>query len=1023
LASDIILSTQFDDNEDGFKIIGEAASDFIGSTVSGAGDFNNDGILDVIVGGSNGESGGAGAAYVVFGNATEVAVNLSAVAGGSGGFKITSESGSNYVASVSNAGDVNGDGIDDIIVGDYLNGGTGAAYVVFGGASPTTNLATIATGVGGFKILGEVSGDQAGFSVSAAGDVNGDGIDDVIVGSRLFDNSYNEGAAYVIFGSTTVPASVNLSDVAQGSGGFRIDGESSVSGRAGSGVSAAGDVNGDGFDDVVVGAPEFQGDGTYGAAYVVFGAANFGSQVLLDNVSAGSGGFRLLGDNNYNAGSSVSAAGDVNGDGIADLLIGDKSNDAGGTNAGAAYVVFGTDQGFAASTDLETLAAGAGGFKITGEAVTDYAGISVSSAGDVNGDGLDDILVGAFANDGGGAGAGAAYLIFGVAGGSSSIDLSTVALGTGGIRLTGEAAGDGAGIAVSAAGDVNGDGFDDVLIGAESNDEGGNNAGGAYFLFGADVTGDVTDIGTAGNDTINAVGGNNVIVGGAGGDILNGLNGGEVIRGGAGDDFIQVGSEFQRVHGGAGTDKLGFIVGAGTSTTLDLTNLADLRIESIEEMRIATGSTDNTAGNLILGSSDIRQMSDTNTLTVDSTSNIFQDQSFHTVTLAGSWTVDNNLVDTFNDGDVSFEFASDLNITTTGSIDVTNDTLLQFAGGEGLWVVQGSFGISGTNTLTVDTGTLHIIDGALFDFGTGTVTTSGAGEFLNEGTFDGGNSPGAAVVDGDLTWGDTANMLFELGGLAPGVHEGFDQLLVSGDFEASGTINVVEFGEFEVSAGDSFSVVEAGVLNGEFDDITGLDVGGGVVLDATQSASGITLTGKAITHQGTAAGETLAGGSGDDVFAGEDGGDFIVGGGGADLMHGGDGDDVFVAGDTGFGRIDGGGGFDTVRFDGAAQGFDLTELRGDQINAIEMFDLTGGGDNTLILDADMIFSATRGENLLTGTDHSLIIDGDAGDAVDAGEGWSNTGTVTIGSDGYSIYENDNAGGQLVVNQDVTLTAA
>ena len=207
---------------------------------------------------------------------------------------------------------------------------------------------------------------------------------------------------------------------------------------------------------------------------------------------------------------------------------------------------------------------------------------------------------------------------------------------------------------------------------------------------------------------------------------------------------------------------------------------------------------------------------------------------------------------------------------------------------------------------------------------------------------------------------------------------------------------------------------------GEFDDITGLDVGGGVVLDAAQSSAGITLTGRAVTHQGTAADETLSGGEGDDVFVAGAGGDLVIGGGGADLMHGGAGDDVFVAADTGFGRIDGGDGIDMVRFEGAGQSFDLGGLCGDQLNAIEGFDLTGSGDNTLTLDADLVMAATRGANALTGADNSLIIDGEAGDAVDAGGTWSNTGTVTIGGDGYSVYESADNGAQLFVDSDVAV---
>jgi len=265
-------------------------------------------------------------------------------------------------------------------------------------------------------------------------------------------------------------------------------------------------------------------------------------------------------------------------------------------------------------------------------------------------------------------------------------------------------------------------------------------------------------------------------------------------------------------------------------------------------------------------------------------------------------------------------------------------------------------------------------------------------------------------------------MLFELGGLEAGVHDGFDQLTVSGTFDIAGTANIVEYGGFEVSAGDSFAIVEAGSLTGGLDDVSGLDVGGGVILDLAQSETGIVLTGVAVTEQGSAGDDTLTGGAGTDVISAGAGDDVIVGGGGADLLHGGDGDDVFVVPDTSFGRLDGGDGFDTVVFEGAGQRFDLTALRGDQLNALEALDITGSGDNILILDSDIAFSATRGINALTGTEHALIIDGDAGDSVETGAGWSNTGTVTIGGDGYSVYENGDNDAQIFVNAAVAVNA-
>ena len=452
---------------------------------------------------------------------------------------------------------------------------------------------------------------------------------------------------------------------------------------------------------------------------------------------------------------------------------------------------------------------------------------------------------------------------------------------------------------------------------------------------------------------------------------------------------------------------------------LDLTAVGDEVIRDIEQIGFNNlGQT-----TLTVAASDVRAMNDANSLLVQNGTapSSVQDD---TVQLAGRGNCEGSTA-----GVHRFQFGEtvlDADVTTLSAINeltIDADAPLGFENATDiLSITSGAFiEIQGLTTLTVDTGTLHIQSGADFDFGSGNVVTANGGVFLNEGNNVGGNSPGLVSVTGDMTLGHTSSFEAELGGLAPGVHEGYDQMLVTGTLNAAGRIDVVEFGDFEVSAGDSFSVVEAGTLNGGFDDITGLDVGGGVVLDAAQSDTGVTLTGRAVTHQGTGADDTLTGGSGNDVIAGGDGGDFIVGGGGADLMHGGAGDDVFVASDTGFGRIDGGDGIDIVRFEGAGQSFDLGGLRGDQINAIEGFDLSGSGDNTLTLDADMVLAATRGANALTGGDNSLLIDGDAGDAVDAGAGWSNTGSVTIGGEGYSVFESADNGAQLFVDTNVAVS--
>ena len=166
-------------------------------------------------------------------------------------------------------------------------------------------------------------------------------------------------------------------------------------------VSGAGDVNGDGFADVIVGAPLTDAGGfNRGAAYVVFGGAGLGGSTLTLN-ALGTGGFTLNGfQDNARAGGSVSGAGDVNGDGFADVIVGAKFTFVNGNRTGAAYVVFG-GAGLGGST-LTLNALGTGGLTLNGFENGAYAGWSVSGAGDVNGDGFADVIVGAPYTDAGG---------------------------------------------------------------------------------------------------------------------------------------------------------------------------------------------------------------------------------------------------------------------------------------------------------------------------------------------------------------------------------------------------------------------------------------------------------------------------------------------------------------------------------------------------------------------------------------------------------------------------------------------
>ncbi|WP_414573653.1 beta strand repeat-containing protein [Nostoc sp. CCY 9925] len=409
---------------------------------------------------------------------------------GSNGFTINGiTTGDNSGSSVRNAGDVNGDGFDDLIIGargaDPNGQSSGQSYVVFGsstGFSSSFDLSTL-NGTNGFAING-IAADDGSSSSSGAGDVNGDGFDDLIIGAGNADpNGSQSGQSYVVFGkSTGFSSSLNLSSL-NGTNGFAINGIAAGDLSGGS-VSSAGDINNDGFDDVIIGA--IGANDFSGQSYVVFGkSTGFSSSLNLSTLN-GTNGFAIngiqLGDV---SGGSVSDAGDINGDGIDDLIIG--ATNAPDGSSGQSYVVFGKSTGFSPSLNLSTLN-GTNGFVINGIEAGDFSGSPVSSAGDVNGDGIDDLIIGAInfkANNGGTVSAsGQSYVVFGKSTGfSASLNLSDLN-GTNGFTINGIEADDLTNFSVSGAGDVNGDGFDDLIIGVPSADPNGIRSGQSYVVFG-----------------------------------------------------------------------------------------------------------------------------------------------------------------------------------------------------------------------------------------------------------------------------------------------------------------------------------------------------------------------------------------------------------------------------------------------------------------------------------------------------------------------------------------------------------
>jgi hypothetical protein len=599
----------------GIELSGATADDRSGRAVSWAGDVDGDGYDDFLIGASNADSG-AGASYVVFGSAlggSVTQVELSEL-DGTGGFRLSGVAAADQSGfSVSGAGDVNGDGYQDVIVGAYhSNSFVGAAYVVFGhsdGFASNLELSDL-DGKTGFAIPGEAAGDMAGLAVSAAGDLNGDGYGDLVVGAlNESTNGAGAGATYVVFGhSGTFSSTFDLGSL-DGVSGFKLLGVADYD-YSGASVSGAGDVNGDGIADLLIGAHgSDEGGPNAGASYVVFGRTDGYASTLDLSALDGVNGFQIVGEGS-GAGFAVSDAGDFNGDGVGDLFVG-ATNVGGG--AGASYLVFGQASGFSSSVHLTALT-GSEGFRILGVVDDDYSGHSVGAAGDVNGDGYDDLIIGAdMADPGATTNAGASYVVFGASGGIGlNLDLSALD-GSAGFRIGGESAGDGSGVSVSAAGDVNGDGFADVIVGAWFADPGGRTqAGSSYVVYGGDFSGAVTHSGTGGVDDLTGTTGADVMVGGDGGDMMVGLGGADVFRGGAGGDQVTIAdATFRDIDGGSGEDTLALSGGF----LLDLVGIADGRIFGIERIDLVAGSD---ANSVALSASDVLNLSDSsNTLTVE----------------------------------------------------------------------------------------------------------------------------------------------------------------------------------------------------------------------------------------------------------------------------------------------------------------------------------------------------------------------------------------------------------------------
>jgi len=409
---DVVSLADVAEGTDGFAIDGENADDRTGERVSLADDVNGDGLIDFIIAASRADTDGveAGRSYVVFGNTAQARIELSDVAVGIGGFVLVGEVRRDQGV-IASAGDINGDGLSDVVIGafnaDFSGQNSGRTYVAFGkiDTSPVL-LRDVATGLGGFAIDGEFVNSLSGRSVGPAGDIDGDGLGDIVLAAPFFfENAMTFGRTYVVFGKTDGGA-VSLIDVAAGRGGFPMISEP---GAVTETIVGGSDVNGDGRRDFIVSSA---GSGRQ-RNYVVFGRPDSGS-IALAAIALGEGGFAIDDDTTLNqrSGLSLAFAGDIDRDGLVDMLMGAPGfGTSAGVFPGRSYLVFGKADGSAVL--LSDLARREGGFAWEGEAALDQAGFSVSSGGDVNGDGRLDFLVGAPTADVRGPDSGRVYVVFG----------------------------------------------------------------------------------------------------------------------------------------------------------------------------------------------------------------------------------------------------------------------------------------------------------------------------------------------------------------------------------------------------------------------------------------------------------------------------------------------------------------------------------------------------------------------------------------------------------------------------------
>ena len=439
------------------QVTGANDGDAFGVAVVGVGDWDGDGHPDFVAGADryDGDGTARGSAWLILGPISGDHVASDRHAALYEGVTDQDLAGGRLGA----PGDMDDDGYPEVAItalGDDDGGiEAGAVYLVSG-----PGLSDYELDDGPVKLVGEVSGDEAGSSLSRAGDIDGDGYADLLIGASGFDDAGTDsGAAYLLLGPVTSDQDLSYAHA-------RMGGEAAGD-MAGHAVAGGEDLDGDGTVDIVVGAPYARYGGVYvGKAFVMAGPVS-GTATGLDEADG-----QLLGEASGDlAGYAVALVPDWDADGYAEVLVGAPGSDEGGSRAGALYVVGGED------TMGGKLSLASAEAVIFGVSEDDWVGYSAAAAGDVDGEGTPDIFFGARYLDGADSNMGGAFVVLGPLSGAHDIDRADLV-------VMGEAAGDHAGAALAPAGDLDGDGSSDLLVGIPSSDSGGTDAGTVQVVLG-----------------------------------------------------------------------------------------------------------------------------------------------------------------------------------------------------------------------------------------------------------------------------------------------------------------------------------------------------------------------------------------------------------------------------------------------------------------------------------------------------------------------------------------------------------